>query len=177
MRRMQIVALTALILTALIFAYSQTPQTPGATAALQSIQVNARTITALRKGKKYVVDLTRRGVKYEFDSKTSRIDFNRVMVRTAQGEVALGSFLEKTFLKDELAAFKYTSQRFSLGTGPGGTLTGPSKIISCDNPDYCHCEGVTDCKALLNSSLCPGASMCTLNRYGEEESCVCRRHE
>ena len=40
----------------------------------------------------YVVDLTQRGVKYEFDPKAGQIDFSRVMVRTANGEFAIGPF-------------------------------------------------------------------------------------
>lgn len=177
MRRIMIIAtFVALALAVVNFSPAST-QTPGTTTTLRRIQVNARTITALPSGKRYVVDLTQRGVRYEFDAKTSQIDFSRVVIRTARGEVKIGSFLEAGFLKGRLAAFKYTSQAFTLGTGPRGTLTTTSKIISCDNADYCHCEGVGDCKALLNSSLCPGASMCTVNSYGEEESCVCKRHD
>jgi len=160
MRRIQIVTVFALILATLIFAFSQTP-TPspqrGGAATLRRIQVNAKAISALPKGKKYVVDLTQRGVKYEFDPKAGQIDFSRVMVRTARGEVTIGSFLEKNLPKDKLPALKDTSLLLILGTRATGTVqtlpTNPSKLIRCF-PDFCTCEGEGDCQVLLDSNIC-----------------------
>jgi hypothetical protein len=161
MRRIQIVTVVALILAALIFAYSQAPLTSAqkGAATLRRIQVNARTITALPKGKKYVVDLTQRGVKYEFDPKAGQIDFSRVMVRTARGEVTIGSFLEKMLPKDKLPALKNTSLSLILGTRATGTVqslpTNPSKLIQClRDSNICVCEGEDDCQLLLDSNAC-----------------------
>lgn len=188
MRRIHLFAVVTLMLGALIFVPSapfaqnaasfsaSALQTPGGTTTLRRIQVNARTITALAPGKKYVVDLNQRGVRYVFDHKAGQIDFSRVTVRTTRGEVAISSFLETRFIKDRFAGFKYTSQAFSLGTVPTATLTGPSKIISCDDPNSCYCEGVSDCKDLINSKLCGGNILCLLNDKGEDKACICQRH-
>ena len=180
MRRTMIMA--SLVGFALTVAGFSTPtvQTPGGTSSttLRRIQVNAQTIAALPSDKKYVVDLTQRGVRYEFDAKRSQIDFSRVMVRTARGEVTIGSFLEKIIPKDKFAGFKYSSQSFSLGTRLPGTvqtpLTNPSKLIDCASSDYCVCEGEIDCEDLLNSRLCGGASFCGQGP-NQEVRCACRR--
>ncbi len=166
MRRIQIVTVFALILATLIFAFSQTP-TPspqrGGAATLRRIQVNAKAVSALPKGKKYVVDLTQRGVKYEFDPKAGQMDFSRVMVRTARGDVTMASFLEKFIPKDKLAGFKYSSQSFSLGTRLPGTVQTPfpntSKITICSG-FVCTCSTESECQDLLDSRICPGTFVC-----------------
>lgn len=141
------------------------PQTPTTITTLRSVQVNAQTITALPKGKKYIVDLTRRGVRYEFDAKASRVDFTRVMVRTAQGEVPIGTFLKKVSFKNALTGFKYTSQPFTIGTRPAATALNPASDrrpppltttsnFKCD-ANHCACKGMWDCMDLIyNTTLC-----------------------
>lgn len=89
----------AIGLMPLMYARSQTQvdsRTAARSATIKRVQVNAQTITALPSGKRYVVDLTQRGVTYEFDAKT---DLSRVRVRTAQGAVAIGPWLKKRFSK------------------------------------------------------------------------------
>jgi hypothetical protein len=158
------------------------PQTPRTTTTLRRIQVRAQTITALPRGKKYVVDLTQPGVKYEFDPKTGQIDFNRVMVRTAQGEVAIGPWLEKTFLKGKLAGFKWTSQSFFIRTRPSGTRTPPIGTPPSDNtptlikcgPEICSCVGEDDCDELLYiSPLCSDIVFCKLDPISRQTVCSC----
>ena len=144
---------------------SPVPQTPGATTTLRRIQVRAQTITALPRGKKYVVDLTQPGVKYEFDPKAGQIDFSRVLVRTAKGQVPIRSFLEKAFPKQLLAGFKLASQSFVLSTRPAGTLqthsTGTSNLIECRAGEGCRCEGTADCvKMIFGAGCCLGEIFC-----------------
>ncbi len=178
MRRIQFVTVVALILVALIFTSSRSPLTSAqkGASALRRIQVNGQTITALPIGKKYVVDLTQRGVKYEFDPKAGQIDFSRVMVRTARGEVTIRSFLETLIPKDKLAGFKYASQSFSLGTRLPGTVQTPfqntSKIIKCSG-FVCTCEGESECQDLLDSRLCDKFACITSPDYGV--FCACRQ--
>jgi hypothetical protein len=128
-------------------------------------------------GSIFIVDLTQRGVIYEFDPQAGQIDFNRIKVRTARGEVAIGSFLETTFLKDKLAGFKYMSQPFSLATRPPGTLQNPptgTSNFSCVQ-GFCFCTGDTDCSDLIfNTSLCSGQIFCAKDNSGESH-CVCTR--
>jgi hypothetical protein len=128
-------------------------------------------------GSIFIVDLTQRGVIYEFDPQAGQIDFNRIKVRTARGEFAIGSFLETTFLKDKLAGFKYTSQPFSLATRPPGTLQNPPTGTSNFNctQGACVCTGDRDCSDLIfNTSLCSGSIFCAKETSGESH-CVCIR--
>ncbi len=193
MIRIGLITPAMLVLALLVFANSQTPelseasssgtvrQTPGATSTLRSIKVNAQTITALPSRKKYVVDLTQRGVKYEFDAKTSRIDFSRVVVRTATGEVAIGSYLKTTFLKEPLPRFEYTSQSFSLETRATGTFQSPpSTTLSLKNFECarftCVCKGGDDCLDLSQKSgLCSGEFLCWTSNGEVFCSCVRKR--
>jgi hypothetical protein len=174
LRRIQIVTVVALILAALIFAYSQAPlpsPQKGQATTPRRIQVNSQTITALPSGRKYVVDLTKRGVKYEFDPKAGQIDFSRVMVRTDRGEVTIGSFLGTLIPKDKVAAFRYTSQSFRLGTQPTRTLPSPrtnTTNFDC-NPKSCLCQGESDCQDMFDTIDC-SAFFCT-----PEPLCICKR--
>ena len=177
MKRIMIIATLVVFTLALAGFSTPTVQTPGGTSTLRRIQVNAQTITALPAGKKYVVDLTKRGVKYEFDPKAGQIDFTRVMVRTARGDVTMASFLEKIIPKDKLSGFKYSSQSFSLGTRLPGTVQTPlantSKEFSCDIYDTCYCEGESDCQTLLNWRVCGGGLVCIT--LGDRLFCSCQR--
>lgn len=142
---------------------------------LQTTRINAQTIKALSRGKKVVADLTRRGVVYEFDAGAGPIDFNRVVVRTARGEVTIGSWLKTMIPKGKLTAFKYTTQSFRLGTqrtgGPSITLMKTN--FDCDR-DSCLCRGLEDCEDLiLGTSLCPDW-VCAKDENGEYV-CVCLR--
>jgi hypothetical protein len=176
--------------------FSPMPQTSPPPASLRRIEVNAKTITALAPGKNYIVDLTQRGVIYEFSPQAGQIDFSRVRVRTAQGEVAIGTFIEKTLPKDKLAGFKYKSQAFGLATRPSGTLQNPptgasphigtqarleatsitvqgasgAKSILCSR-DACACIGPDDCTDLLNNGPCGGPLVCDF--HAKPYFCYC----
>lgn len=160
----------------------QTPTTTTTRVTVRSVQVNSQTITALRKGKKYVADLTQRGVRYEFDAKR-RVDFSRVMVRTAQGEEPIGSFLRKVSLKNALTGFN-TSQSFSIGTRPaepGPTLspdTRPHTLTATNftcNGESCICNGFGDCLDLIyGTSLCTGEIVCGSGPKSGS-FCICTR--
>jgi len=124
---------------------------------LPTTRINAQTIKGLSRGKKVVADLTKRGVVYEFDAGAGQIDFNRVMVRTARGEVTIGSWMETMIPKDKLRQFKYTTQSFKLGTRRTGRLsTNLPKTSSFEcKPEACLCKGLEDCEdLLLGTSLC-----------------------
>ena len=178
MRRIVIVATIVALAQALAAFPPPVPQTPGATTRLRLIQVNAQTVTSLPRGKKYVADLTQRGVKYEFDSRGGQIDFSRVIVRTGRGDVEIGPFLEKTFLKGQLTGFKYASQSFSLGSPPKGTLQNPptkTPIIVC-LPTTCTCRGKEDCDGMIKEmSVCSDATFCATNPLTGEIVCSCIR--
>ena len=154
-------------------------RTAARSATIKRVQVNARTITALPRGKRYVADLTQRGVTYEFDAKT---DLSRVMVRTAQGTVAIGPWVQKTFLKGKLAGLKWTSQSFFIRTRSAGTLpppsgtppsSEPSKLITC-GPEICSCQGQDSCDDMLdNTPLCGSIFFCKIDPISRKEVCSC----
>lgn len=152
---------------------SATPaQTPRTATALRRIQVNAKTIAAVPRAKKYVVDLTQRGVKYEFDPRAGQLDFSRVTVRTARGEFAIVSFLEKRFLKDKFAGFKYASQPFSLGSLPAGTLQNTTTKAQSCHADTCSCTG-DDCWFLDWARFCSEFIFCATNPITHDQVCSC----
>jgi len=173
------IIVAALSLMPLMYARSQRQvdsRTAPRSATIKRVQVNARTIRALPGGKRYVVDLTQRGVIYEFDAKT---DLRRVMVRTAQGALAIGPWVEKTFLKGKLAGPKWTAQSFSIRTRPAGTSQTPppaaniSKLISCD-ATVCSCVGQDSCDDLLYfTPLCGDIVFCKIDPISRQEVCSC----
>ncbi len=156
MRRPMIsAALVAVALTVAGFSQSPFSTFPRGT-SLRRTQVSAQTIAALPSGKNYVVDLTQRGVVYKFDPQAGQIDFSRVRVRTAQGEVAIGSFLQKRIPREKLSTFRYTSNFFLLGTSATRTVRNPStptSLVNCQ-PDQCDCEGEIECETLLDALKC-----------------------
>jgi hypothetical protein len=129
------------------------------------IPVNARTIAALPTGKKFTVDLTKRGVIYVFNHEAGPIDFSRITLRNARGEVDIASFLQKRVLKERPAQLKYASRPFILGTQLPGTLQNPSinttgqksrlepGEFSCDS-ELCICSGEEACADMLDHVLC-----------------------
>lgn len=176
----RIVVMTTLTVFALIISglSQSSSQTSPRGRGFQRIQVNARTITALPRAQEYVVDLTRLGVKYEFDPKDGQIDFNRVVVRTARSEVALNSFLEKTFPKDKLAELKLSSQRFFLATEPKGSApTSPVTATRSSRPHtcrggFCECYGTLDCFGMIYQD-CQGRILCMTRPDGSIIRCIC----
>ena len=177
MKRIVIVA-TLIAFAQMASGFSPMPQTfPGGT-TLRRIQVNAPAITALAPGKNYVVDLTQPGVIYEFSSQAGQIDFTRVRVRTAQGEVAIGSFMETAFPKDKLKGFKLASQAFILGTRAPGALQNPpagTSNFTC-KPTFCECIGKSDCIDLIfNTALCRGPITCNKDEITGQQFCLCDR--
>lgn len=171
----------AIGLMPLMYARSQRKvdsRTAARSATIKRVQVNAQTITALPRGKRYVVDLTQRGVTYEFDAKT---DLSRVMVRTAQGAVAIGPWVEKTFLKGKLAGLKWNSQSFFIRSRPAGPLTppsgtppaDPSKLISC-GPQICSCIGEYSCDEMIDlTPLCGDIFFCKVDPISRQQVCSC----
>lgn len=143
---------------------------------LQTTRINAQTINKLSRGKKVVADLTKRGVAYEFDAGAGQIDFNRVVVRTAQGEVTIGSLLKTMIPKSKLTSFKYTTRSFRLGTQRTGRLSTTlpkTSNFECDSYT-CFCHGLEDCEDLiLGTSLCTDW-VCWKDEHGKYV-CGCSR--
>lgn len=154
-------------------------QTAARSATIKRVQVNAQTIKAVPSSKRYVVDLTQRGVTYEFDAKT---DLSRVMVRTSQGAVALRPWVEKTFLKGKFSGLKWTSQSFLIRTRLAGPLTppsgtppssDPSKLITC-GPQICSCIGEDSCDEMIDiTPICGDIFFCKVDPISRQQVCSC----
>ena len=189
MRRIHLFAAVSIVIVASIFVpniplaanfvslSAPIVQAPAGENKVRRVPVNSQAIAKLPKDKNYVVDVTQRGVTYEFDNKTSQLDLSRVFVRTGKGAVAIASFLEQTFPKEKLAAFKLSSQSFSVGTRPpGNVVTPPSAILNfgCDKT-ICSCSGKKDCTDMIfNTSLCGGIIICNVQSNGQK-FCICGR--
>lgn len=184
MRRMFIIATVVIaFVLSIVIAGFQTPslQARGDQKVLRvrRIQVNAESIAQLASGKKYVVDLTQTGVIYEFDSKTRSIDFTRVTIRTATGEVTMSSWLEKTFSKNKVAG--WNSQHLSIGATdalrsvrglPTKNLTPPTKTMAFQcGSSLCSCTGDEDCNDMFSTNVCGPYAACDL----DSGRCVCFR--
>jgi hypothetical protein len=172
--------IAALTLFALaISGLSQSPQTSPRENSLRRFQVSARTVLALASGKKYVVDLTQRGVKYEFDSKSGQIDFSRIVIRTARGDVTMASFLDSMIPKDSLTWFKYSSHSFSVQTVPGTVRRPPtmSPTVGCytGSKPWCQCHGEEDCEGMIKyMGVCKEDTVfCAINPLTGEKFCSC----
>lgn len=184
MKRINLVSVVTFVMGALIFVVgapvvwnvatssATVLQTPTIPPALRRIRVNPQTISALPNSRKFVVDLTQRGVKYEFESNAGQIDFRRVVVRTGSREVAIDAFLETVAPRDRLATLKYTSRSFSLGTRPVGAPPSLpptiSKLIVCGQ-QYCVCSGSSDCFKMVFGGTFDGKEYCSGNVLCSED--------
>ena len=153
--------------------------------SVRQVRVNALSVRQLPPDKQYIIDLTSKGVVYEFDPTAGRIDFARVVVRTAAGDQAIGSWLEKTFKKK--ASVGWGSRVMRIGAtadirslwGPRSPIkkppSGPSAAFQCD-PDICACTGVVDCTDLFGTGLCGDYVECIPEGPGEAHLvCICSR--
>lgn len=175
MKRILIIA-TLVALAQAVAAFSQVLQTFPKSTSVRSINVSAQTISLLPASANYIVDLTRRGVAYEFSPQGGLIDFSRVRIRTPHGEFAIGSFLDTRFPRDKLREFKLGSQAFSLGTRPAGTVQPLTRTLgfTC-GPGVCACTGNADCIDLIfKSDNCGGEILCFTLPHGEK-TCLCSR--
>ncbi len=186
MKRIMILAtVVAFALTVAGFAQSALQTFPRGS-SYRRIQVNPNTIKALVPGKKLVVDLTQRGVIYEFNPQGRQLDFSRLTIRTIEGELTFGSLLERTVPTDKLSRFGLSSQSFIVGTRATGTLQPPSR----DTTDFdnklsfqcgsisCQCTGEADCsKLILKSGRCGTYYFCYVDREDGEIHCYCRQQQ
>ena len=121
------------------------------------IRVTAADIARLPARQNYVVDLRQSNVVYDLDGTARAIDWNRVRIRTAAGEVALLAYLRERFPK--LAEKTPTRLAF-------GATAGIVKVLKlADEPDdgtehkcfednICECAGKRDCKKMLKAGVC-----------------------
>jgi hypothetical protein len=147
----------ALALALLVSARSQTPPS----GAIKQVEVTSQTIASQPTGKTYLIDLTRNGAIYNV---AAGMDYSRVRVRTAAGEVALSEVarhLGSTSGKLQLGTVSDMRARNLPPTGgAAGTRGVVAEPYTCYN-DICKCKGFSDCllmdldnKCKKNSQIC-----------------------
>lgn len=151
MRTACLIAVACVMLLAASFSYA-------GLAKSRVIRVTAVDIAKLPATENYVVDLRQTGVAYDLDGTERAIDWNRVRIRRADGEVALVAHLRERYPK--LAGMKPT--RLVIGATDGimeilklKAAPNPGTDYSCDaKSKTCECVGATDCEFMLTSKVC-----------------------
>lgn len=149
-----LIAIACLLLLAANFSYTAFAQARG-------VRVSAGDITGTEN---YVVDLRKGNVTYDLDGTTRAIDWNRVRIRTAAGEVALSAYLRE----HSPTSAKRTPTRLVIGTQGGiqkalgfKAAQKPGTKYECGpKSKICSCSGGADCESLLLSNKCKGTAVC-----------------
>src|SRR5687768_17359462 len=71
-------------------------------AGSRQVRVTAASVAQVPVGKSYVIEVKQKGVAYDFDPSAGRINYARVVVRTATGDVPIGTFIKKKFPNAEV---------------------------------------------------------------------------
>lgn len=146
--------------------------------SIKQIRITAQDIARLPSGKSYLVDLRQRGTIYHFDSTSRRIDFSRIRLRTATGEVVMKDWLEK--LLPPAIAGRWRSGHMSLGTakdfiGLNVHQPRPSGVIKYEydpETDTYSCRGDADCEHMFEDGVCGEAAVCG-DSIPNQPVCIC----
>jgi len=132
---------------------------------IKQVQVTAREIVNQPTGKAYKIDLTRKGTIYTL---ADGIDFSRVNVRTAKGEMTMADLIKKSgkSISGKLRVGMTSdvrTQKLNLTQVGGGGIN-----FSCQNL-VCVCTGDIDCQDLFTTGQCGDIAICY------EDGCICLR--
>ncbi len=160
-----------LAIALLLMAFGSTIAQKGTTAqrrpAIKQVQVTAQTVARQPASKAYTLDLTRKGMIYNL---ASGVDYSRVRVRTAKGDMTMTELIQKSG-KTVSGALRVgmtsdiRTQKLSLSRRPGG---GGGLNFSCQNL-VCVCTGDQDCNDLFTSDVCGDIAICY------PDGCICLR--
>lgn len=154
---------TILTLTLLTLAFSFAPAQKRK--PVKQVQVTAQTIAGQPTGKTYTIDLTSGGATYNL---AADIDYSRISVRTAKGEMTMDALLAKSgkSMRGKLRVgltSDIRTQQLGLNRVGGG-----SRSFSCEGV-VCYCSGEDDCIALFDTTKCGPIAVCY------PDGCVCIR--
>jgi hypothetical protein len=149
----------ALALALLVSARSQTP--PSGT--IKQVEVTSQTITSQPAGKSYLIDLTRNGTIYNV---ATSMDYSRVRVRTAAGEVALSEVAKQIGNTGGKLLIGTVSDMRARNPSPAGGAAGTRGVVAqpytCTN-SACKCTGFSDCLLMDLDNICKkGTQICDL---------------
>ena len=140
--------------------------------AIKQVSVSAQTVSRQPVNKAYAIDLTRKGTVYTL---ASGVDYSRVRVRTAKGEMTLAELIQKSG-KTVTGALRIgltsdiRAQRFAVGgRRPTGGALG---LVECGDL-ACRCTGHQDCIDMFDSGKCGIIAGCDTS--DGEDACWCIR--
>jgi hypothetical protein len=160
---------------------------PAADAAVQKlarsnrqVRITAASIARLPANKPYVIDLKQKGVAYDFDLSGGRINYSRVVVRTAAGDLPIATYLARKFREAGIKGWETRRVQLTVlatrGPAKGGlglkSPTGPSPF-TC-NPVWCACQGDDDCNDMFTTNVCGDTAFC-VNTSSSSVKCYCER--
>lgn len=153
-----LIAVACLMLLAANFSYATL-------ARARVVRVTAADIAKLPARGNYVVDLRRGNVAYDLDGTGRAIDWSRVRIRKAAGEVALLAYVRERFPK---MAVKMPT-RLLIGATDGivqikefADAPDDSTEHKCFEDNICECAGFRDCKKMLKAGVCSNDALCGL---------------
>jgi hypothetical protein len=157
----------ALTLLSLAFSFSIAQKETPKKVPIKVVGVTARTVAGRPAGKAYPLDLTRKGTIYNL---AADVDYSRVQVRTAKGEIwTMADLLKKTGravsgkLRIGLTS-DIRAQKLSLARISGGTTLN----YNCEGI-LCSCTGDEDCNDMFTKEACGDIAAC------DERGCWCFR--
>jgi hypothetical protein len=156
----------ALLLVAVGSTVAQKDMTAQRRPTIKQVQVTTQAVARQPVSKAYTVDLTRKGTIYNL---ASGVDYSRVRIRTAKGDMTMAELIQKSG-KNISGALRIgmtsdiRAQKLNLSRRPGGG----GLNFSCENL-VCVCTGDKDCNDLFTSDLCGDISICY------PDGCFCLR--
>lgn len=163
----KIILAVTLALLASGSAFGQKNTTPQRKPAIKQVQVTSQLVSRQPASKAYTLDLTRKGTIYNL---ATGIDYSRVRVRTAKGDMTMSELIQKSG-KSISGALRVgmtsdiRTQKLNLSRRPGGS---GGLNFSCQNL-VCVCTGDQDCNDLFTSDVCGEIAICY------PDGCICIR--
>ena len=154
----KIILVVTLALLATGSAIAQRSTTAQRKPAIKQVQVTSQVVARQPASKAYTLDLTRKGTIFNL---APGVDYSRVRVRTAKGDMTMSELIQKSG-KSISGAVRIgmtsdiRTQKLSLSRRPGG---GGGLNFSCQNL-VCVCTGDQDCNDLFTSDLCGDIAIC-----------------
>jgi hypothetical protein len=144
--------------------------------AVRTVDVTARTLAAVPAGGQFVLDFAAGGTIYSLDPTAGSLDFDKIAVRTREGEDSCWPWLREN-VPAELA-YNPATDVLMVGLVEDFRAYWPPPQpraaigFNC-NPQYCDCSGPADCLDMLFSPVCGEWFDCT-GRSGVWR-CICER--
>ena len=138
--------------------------------AIKQVQVSAQTVSRQPANKAYAIDLTRKGTVYTL---APGVNYSRVRVRTAKGEMTMAELIQKSG-KTVTGAVRIGAmsdirgQKLGLKRPGGGAVFRFDQARDC-GALVCACSGEDDCIEMFDAGVCGDIAVCY------PDGCICLR--